>query len=194
LRETHPETDLMTNEILLTVFVAMTGIALMVQAIVVVSFCLFAKKNYDKMRQDLDDLRESAVPFLKASREALTTIAPHIEPMTTDVVKAAASFRAISVDVADITAKLRIQVDGAQASTTEILDRVRQQAARVDTMVTSALDVIDRLGILLQSAMNSPARRVFGMFAAGKAIMDSLRGPKPVAHTVPAANDNETFI
>jgi len=184
----------MTNEMLLVVFVAMTGLALAVQAIVVVAFYFFAKNIYGQVRQDLGELRESAVPFLKTAKEILAQVMPQIEPVTTDVVKAAASMRAISADVADISAKVRTQVDGAQASTTEIVERARFQAARLDAIITATLDGFDRIGVFLQSAVGTPARQIAGILAAAKAIMESLRTPAPAASRAPAANDNETFI
>lgn len=182
----------MTNETLLIAFVGLTGFALVVQAIVLLAFFFFAKKSYEKMRQDFEELRESALPFLNLSRETFTRIAPHIEPITTDFVTSIASMRAISADVADITAKVRAQVDGAQASTAEIVDKVKHQADRMDAMLTGMLDVIDRAGAFLQSAVGTPARQLAGVLNAAKAIVDSLRGPGSDTRRAAAANDNET--
>lgn len=184
----------MNNQILLVIFVAMTGLALMTQALVAVAFFFFAKKNYEKLRQDFDDLRESAVPFLKASQDVLVRLTPQIEPLTTDVVKAAASMRAISADVAEITAKVRVQVDDAQASTTEVLERLRAQAIRADGMITNLLDLMDRAGVFLQTTVAGPVRQVSGILAGARAVMNSLRSHEPAPRPAPAANDSETFI
>ena len=184
----------MNNEILLIVFVALTGGALLIQAIVAVAFFFFVKKSYDKARQDFEEIRASAMPLLASSKEALAKIAPQIEPVTADLVKAAATMRAISADVADITAKVRVQVDAAQGSADDVMERVRQQTARIDSMVTGALDVIDRFGVLLQNAVGTPARQLAGVLSAARAIVDSFRTPAPAARPESAVNESETFI
>lgn len=188
----------MNNETLLIVFVAMTGLALATQAAVLLAFFFFAKKSYDKMRHDFDELRESALPFLAASREALTRISPHIGPITTDIVSSVSSLRTISADVADITAKVRVQVNDAQATTTAIVGNVKRQAVRVDSMTTRALDSIDRAGSFLQNIFGSPARQLAGVLSATKAVVDSMRrsGPeiRPDTRHAPATNDSETFV
>src|SRR5579863_4624494 len=101
------------HETILIVFVAMTAVALMVQAIVLLAFFLAARKSYDKMRLEFEELRESAMPLMNASRDVLAQfgphlarIAPHIEPITADLVKTAANVRVISTDAAEILSKV----------------------------------------------------------------------------------------
>jgi uncharacterized protein YoxC len=184
----------MNNETILIAFVALTAVALLVQAIVLVAIFLAGKKAVEKLRQDFDELRVSAVPLFTSTREILTRIGPKIEPAAADVVVAAANLRTISSDVADITTKVRGQVDGIQASTTEVVDRFRHQAARVDSMVTGALDVADRLGGVLETAVGTPTRQLAGILAAVKAIVGSLRTNGSAARRTRTANDSETFI
>lgn len=184
----------MNTETILVAFVALTGFALLVQAIVLVAIFLSAKKAADKLRQDFDELRQSAAPFITAAREVLTRVGPKIGPVTDDFVKAAANMRTISGDVAEITTKVRGQVEGIQSSTTEVVDRFNKQAVRVDGMVTRTLDAADRVGIFLQTAVGGPARQLAGILAAGKAILESLRTNEPASRRAPTTNDHETFI
>jgi hypothetical protein len=184
----------MTIETILVAFVALTAFALLVQAFVMVAILFSAKKAVDKLRVDFEELRESALPFFNASRDALARIAPKIEPITADLVKAAENARVISGDLAVVTTKVRGQVEGIQESTTEIVDKFRVQAVRADALLTRALDIADRAGAMLQSAIGVPARQLAAILAAAKAVIESLRGhetAQPAAHT---SNDNETFI
>ena len=184
----------MNNETLLIVFIALTSLAMVVQAVLLVVICLAAKKTVEKLRDDFKELRESAVPFFTGTKEVFTRIAPKIEPVTDDIVSAAASMRAISADVAVITSKVRTQVEGAQASTTEAIEKFRVQASRVDGMVTKTLDTADRVGGFLQNSIAGPARQLAGILAAAKAVMESLRTGKQAVNRTPAAGDSEDFV
>lgn len=184
----------MNSQTLLIVFIALTSLAMVVQAVLLVVICLAAKKAIEKLRDDFKELRETAVPFFKGTREVLTRIAPKIEPVTEDIVNAAASMRAISADVAVITSKVRTQVEGAQASTTEAIEKFRVQTNRVDTMVTKTLDSADRFGAFLQTSLVVPVKQLAGILAAAKAVMNSLGNRPPAAKRAPAPNDNENFV
>lgn len=184
----------MTTESTLIVFVALTGFALLVQAGILLAIFLSARKALNKLRVDFDELRESALPILNTTRDVLTRIAPKIEPVAVDVVKAASSMRAISSDLADMTARLRVQVEGAQTSVAEISDRMRQQALRLDGILTRLLDMADQAAFFLQRTVGVPARQLAGILAAAKAVLESLRAYQPAARRGPAGNDDETFV
>lgn len=184
----------MSNESILIAFVALTGFALLVQAIVLVAIFLTGKKALEKLRKDFEDLRQSAVPLFTATRDVLAKIAPKIEPITSDVVHTTASLRAVSSDLAGITAKVRTQVEGVESSTSDVLERFRRQAVRVDSMVTQTLDAADRAGAFLQTTVSVPARQLTGILAAAKAILESLRGREPAPRRAQPANDHETFV
>jgi methyl-accepting chemotaxis protein len=182
------------TQTILVAFVALTGIALVAQAAIMLTMLLAAKKTFERLRQDFDELRENAMPFFTASRDALTRIAPKIEPITNDLVKATANASSIAADLAQITTKVRAEVESAQVSTAEITERVKHQAARIDSMVTSSLDAADRAGEFIQTLVSVPARQLAGILAAARAMIESLssRGAAPgSAHT---SNDHETFI
>jgi methyl-accepting chemotaxis protein len=184
----------MNSQTILVVFVALTCLALVAQAAILLVFLLAAKKAVEKLREDFDELRANAVPFFSASRDALTRIAPKIEPLTSDIVKAASSLSVISSDVAQITTKVRGQVDSVQDSTADLVDRFKHQAARVDSMVTTTLDAADQVGNFLQSAVSVPARQLSGILAAIKAIIESLGHTAAAPPAVHRSNDHETFI
>lgn len=185
----------MNTQTILVAFVALTGFALVVQAAILLAVFLAAKKAAEKLRQDFDELRESALPFLQASRDALSRVAPKIEPITADIMKAAANVNAISSDLAQITSKVRGQVDTVQESTADLVERVKHQATRVDSMVTTTLDAADKVGGFLQQTVSGPARQLSAILAAAKAVIESLRNSDAAssrrAHTT---NDHETFI
>jgi methyl-accepting chemotaxis protein len=182
-----------STETLLTVFVGLTALALLVQAVILVAVVLAAKKAFDSLRGEFEELRESAVPVLKISRDLFERMGPNIGPMASDFVKTAANLKTISSDMATVSTKLRAQVEDVQTSAAEMVDHLKLQAERVEKMINEALDAVERLSAFLQSAVSVPAKQVAGVLAAAKAIMGSFRSFEPARRAQPA-NDHESFI
>ena len=59
------------------------------------------------------------------------------------------------------------------------MDRVNKQTARLDQMLTSTLNVMDRAGSLLENAVAAPVRQANGVFAAVRAVIDTYRNTNP---------------
>ncbi len=184
----------MQSDTTLTAFVALTAVALLVQAGILLAALLIGRKIVRSLREDIEELRSTAMPVLKDTRQLFDRIVPEVEPILKEMVKAAPNLRAISADVAALTKKARTQADGIEASAIEAMDRIRHQASRLDAAVTSALDSTDRVVNFLHYTVSAPARQVAGVLAAARAIVDSLRRPEPPARRVQPTNDHESFI
>jgi hypothetical protein len=183
-----------TESTLLIVFVGLTALALLVQAIILVAVTLAGKKAFESLRAEFEELRTSAVPVLNISRQFFERIGPDVGPLTSDVIKTAANLKTVTGDMAALTTNLRTQVADVQTSANEALERVKVQAARVDLMVTNFLDATDRMNAFLQSAVSVPVRQFAGVLAAVKAIVETLRHAEPTERRVQPANDHESFI
>jgi methyl-accepting chemotaxis protein len=183
-----------TSVTLLLVFVGLTAVALLVQAVILVAVFLAGKKAFESLRGEFEELRTSAVPMLNISRQFFERIGPEIGPVTYDVIKSAANLKTITSDMAEVTTKLRAQAEDVQRSANEALERVKQQAARVDIMVTNLLDATDRVTGFLEHAVSTPVRQFAGVLAAVKAIVETLRHAEPATRRVQPSNDHESFI
>jgi len=182
------------NESLLTVFVALTALALLAQAGILLAALLVGRKMFLSLRNDFEELRTSAMPVLNESRALFERLVPEVEPILKEFVAAAPNLKAISADVAALTKKARTQADGIEASAVDALERIRHQAARLDSAVTRALDDTDRVLGFVHTAVSAPARQIAGVLAAARAIMESFRRADGTAHRVQPANDHESFI
>jgi methyl-accepting chemotaxis protein len=182
-----------STETLLTVFVGLTALALLVQAVILVAIVLAAKKAFESLRSEFEELRESAVPVLKISRDLFERVGPNVGPMASDFVTTAANLKTISTDIATVSTKLRAQVEDVQTSAADVVEQLKHQAVRVEALINEALDALERLSAFLQSAVSVPARQVAGVLAAAKAVMGSFRSFEPERRAQPA-NDHESFI
>jgi methyl-accepting chemotaxis protein len=169
------------NDTVLTAFVALTGVALLVQAILLLALFVSMSKAVRSLKEQVEELRSSAMPVVGNLQRILERVAPHVEPVSADIASITSSLKTASGNLAEITGELRAQAADVQVSAAEVVERVRAQAFRVDTMITTVLDSADRAGAMMQSAVSIPARQLSGVLAALKAVVESLRnsGPRP---------------
>ncbi len=150
----------MNHDTLLLIFVGLTAFALVVQALVVLTGFLFARKAVKKLQVDVEDLRSKVTPILVKSREIMERVSPRID--------------SISSDVADLSRRVREQGEDFQAAASEMLGRVNRQTDRVDSMFTSMFDSMERAGNAVSDSVSKPVRHVNGMVAAAKAFLNVL--------------------
>lgn len=159
----------LNNPTILIAILAVTGAAVVLQTLILFALYLTARKAARTLGTAAGELRESALPTLKTTREflersrvVLDSIAPNIESG--------------AKDFAEIAGKVRAQTDTAQSTITEIVDRVRSQAERLDHQLTSALDAVDRASEYVNQAVVGPMRQLSNLLAGVRAGMNSLRG------------------
>jgi len=175
-----PHFDPQTLQIVVAGVVAGT---LLLQVLVLVFILIGVRKAAITVREDLDQIRSSITPLFIDSRELLVRIGPRIEATTDDLAVLAHSLREQTVNV--------------QSTVTEISERARYQAGRVDFMLTTALDKVDHAGAVVNNTVAKPLRQVTGILAAIRAVAETLRTrqapvPKPPANG--AKGDSGMFI
>ena len=97
----------MNHDTLLVIFVGLTGLALVVEAIVILAAFFLARKTVKKLHADMDELRSKAIPLLSKSHELMEKVSPRID--------------SISRDMADLSRRAREQGEGFSAAASEIL-------------------------------------------------------------------------
>jgi hypothetical protein len=160
------------------VIIAVAGLAVVMQAIILLAIFLSIKKTARSLQAQITELRSSVTPMIYSSREFFTRVAPKIEA-TTD-------------DVAEIVHGWRARGDKLESTATEILGRVQRQTARLDEMLTGVLDSVDRVGGFVTDTVQKPVRQIAGILASIRAVVESLRASAPQAHSTPASGDAET--
>jgi septal ring factor EnvC (AmiA/AmiB activator) len=164
------------------IFAGITSLALLSQAIVIVAIFFAMRKAVKSVREDIEDVRSSVMPFVHDARQVFERVAPKIEEAT--------------ADVAALTHSLRTQSDDLKNVSAEIIERARRQAGRLDSMTTNVLDAADRAASFVNVAVTKPMRQLSGILASVKAVVDTLRAPAPAAR--PRGNqkpgDPEMFV
>lgn len=171
-----PNLDTSTLQLLL---VALVAVALLAQAVVLLAFFIVLRKLAKSILEEIQDLRSSITPVVDKTRDLLTRVAPKVEETT--------------ADLAALTHTLRAQAADMQTAADEIIGRIRRQTSRVDTMLSSVLDAVDRAGVFMADTITKPMRQLSAFLASAKAVVESLRNtevtPRKVVNRAPDDSD-----
>jgi biopolymer transport protein ExbB/TolQ len=168
------------TQTLLIVFVGLTGAAVLLQAFVLLGIFISLRKAAKSALQATEDLKATVLPMVHTTRELLDRIGPQVVT--------------VSADVAELTRLFRKETTTAKASFSEIMDRLNKQTARLDAMLTSGLNSVERAGSLLESAVAVPVRQVTGIFNAFKAVVETYRSETPRRRQANGQEDRDLFI
>jgi len=181
LREgnTMPNLDNQTVQLALVTAVAL---AMLIQAIVLLAALIALRKLAKSIREEMAELRSSVMPVIESTRNLLVRVAPKIEQTT--------------CDLALLTRALRNQVADVQAAADDIIGRAQRQASRVDSMLSSVLDAVDRAGSFMADTVTKPMRQLSAFLASAKAVIESLRSTQGTsrADANRASGDNDLFV
>jgi uncharacterized protein YoxC len=146
------------SQTILLAFVAVVALAMLLQAIVMLAIYLSLRKAARSIKEKFEDLRDSISPIIDNTRTLVARVAPRVESTADDLAAMAHGMRAQTADI--------------QAAATEILERLRAQTARMDGMISSVFDTLDRASV--------------------KAVVESLRNAESKTHTSPAPEDTNS--
>lgn len=170
------------NQTLTLIFVGATAIAVLLQAGILLALFITVRKTVKAIHAEVEVLRTSALPVLDHTKEFVRGVTPKIDSVATDL--------------AEMARALRVQTMEFQASASDILGRVHRQTGRMDTMMTGALDTVDRASTAVNDAVNIPLKHLSGIAAFARAALDSFRsnGPKNRVQPSRPAGDKDLFV
>jgi hypothetical protein len=155
----------------LIAFVALTGFAVLLQACVLLGMFLMLRKTAQSLKEITTDVKATVIPLVHSTRELLERISPQI--MT------------VSANLAELTEAIHNETAGARSSIADVSGRVHAQVKRIDSMLTVALNTVEKTAGVIEHSVAAPVRQVNGVMAAIKAIVGTYR-------TTPGANGSTT--
>jgi len=173
------------DQTILLALAAVTGLAVFLQVFILLGIFVAIRKAANSIQKEIGSLRASIMPviydtqeLLVSSRETLVNAQEFVANAQGFLTRVSPKVEAAAGDVAEIARGLRAQTAQMQSSVMEILEKVRKQSTRVDSMVTGVLDTADRAGGFVNDVVSRPVRQVSSILAAVKAIVESLRGSR----------------
>jgi methyl-accepting chemotaxis protein len=182
------------NETIELICIAVTALAVLLQAIVLFFIYLALRKTIGSLREEVLDLRSSLMPMVDNTRELIDNSRELIDNTRRVFARVAPKAEATVSDVARVARGLREQTEELESAAQEILARVRVQTGRMDAMTTSGLDAVDRAGSFVAQTVSKPVRQLLGLAAAAKAIVETLRGPVREPRLKRFSGDEDTFV
>jgi hypothetical protein len=150
------------NSKLLMFFVGMVAVAMTGQAIALIVMAIGAAKARKRGLEIAEEVRAKAMPIFHDAHEMIRDMSPKVKVITENFVETSHVVRAkaqeFDVTAADVNAKTRAQV------------------ARVDGIVTSALNTTAEISEAIQRGIKIPVREVSGLLNGLKAGLDVLVG------------------
>lgn len=153
------------SETLLLCVAAFAGIAILLQSFVLLALYFAVRRATRSLEEQADDIRSAVMPIVDNLRTLVSRVAPKIDTAVSDI--------------AEVAHNLRTQSGQIQSAADEALDRIREQGARLDALLSSILDALERAGGIVSTFVGKPVRQFSGILSSIKAVIDTLRTPAP---------------
>jgi hypothetical protein len=133
----------------MTLFVALTGIAVALQAGVLLFMYLAMKKSGERMQALADDVKTKLMPTVVEAQEMMSHMRPKLE--------------VIVDNMEDATTMFRGQIKRVDATVNDVIDRTRLQVIRADELFSRTLDRVEQTSDMVHKTVVSPVRQISGL-------------------------------
>jgi uncharacterized protein YoxC len=177
----------MNHETIELAFVALGAVALAVQTCILLAVFIGVTSAAKSIKEEIDEIKLTVMPVLASTREMVETTRGMVTRLTPKVESAVG-------DLSEVARSLRTQTEDVQVSVEQMLERVRKQSGRIDTMFSSTLDAVDKASTFVASTVAKPVRQLAGMLAGLKAVVESLRSSDPAYREPTLHDDKDMFV
>jgi hypothetical protein len=133
----------------MTVFVALTGIAVLLQAGVLLAMYFAMRKSRERMEALATEVKTKVMPTVEQAQQMLTVMRPKLEVIVDNLEGA--------------TTVIRSQVQRVDATVNDVMDRARLQIIRGDELLTRTMDRVEQTSDMVQRTVVSPVRQLSGL-------------------------------
>jgi hypothetical protein len=164
----------------LTIFIAVTSAAVVLQACVLLGMYLAMRKTSAKIEALADEVRTKVLPTAEIAHSMLVDLRPQVESAI--------------ADVSESTAMVRTQLGRLDATVNDVVDRARLQVIRADDMLSRTLDRVEQTTDMVHSSVVSPIRHIAGMIQGLTVALEYLAGARRRRRNGAAVPQDEMFI
>lgn len=169
-----------TRDLILTIFVAVTAVAVIIQMVVLLALYFSVKKTTTRVNALADKFEAVGMPMLESARTLVVDSRPKIEGMIESL--------------SSSTQIVRAQVERLDSTVTEVVDRTRLQVIRADQLVTRTMDRVEETTELVHHTVMSPMRQLSGLMTGVMAGLGNYVGGRKEQRTRRAVPQDEMFI
>ncbi len=133
----------------LTVFIALTGIAVLLQAGVLLAMYITMRQSGKRMEALATEVKAKVLPTIELAQQTLTEMRPKMETIVANAEHA--------------STMLRSQLERVDATVKDVVDRARLQIIRGDELLTRTMDRVEHTTDFVQKTVVSPVRQISGL-------------------------------
>jgi hypothetical protein len=152
------------NDTLLGIFIAVTAVAVVIQAGILVGLYVAVRKSTAKMEALASQVTSKALPTMETVQAMLVEIRPKLDVMT--------------VNLSESSTLVRNQLGRLDATLTDALDRARLQVIRADELLNRTMDKVEETSDAVHKTVISPLRQVNGLMSAISTGVEVFLGQK----------------
>ncbi|MGB9205123.1 MAG: hypothetical protein WCB94_14290 [Terriglobales bacterium] len=149
---------------LLRIFIAVTTLAVVIQAGILVGLYVAVRKSTAKMEGLASQVTSKALPTMETVQAMLVEIRPKLDVMT--------------VNLSESSTLVRNQLGRLDATLTDALDRTRLQVIRADELLNRTMDRVEETSDAVHKTVISPLRQVNGLMSAISTGVEVFLGQK----------------
>jgi len=165
---------------ILTIFVAVTAVAVVLQMAILAGLYFSVKKTSARVEDLAGKLETEALPTLAAARELITETKPKITTIINNVEAT--------------TTTVRTQAERVSLTMNDALDRTRLQVIRADELVTRTFDRVEQATEIVHHTVISPVHKMSAIFDGIMAGVGTFVGQRKVRRQEKAVPQDEMFI
>lgn len=133
----------------LTIFIALTFLAILLQAGVLLAMFLTVRKTSQRMEALMTEVKSKVLPTVEQAQTILTEVRPKVQ--------------IIAENVAESSTAIRAQVKRMDAAINDVIDRGRLQVIRADELLTRTMDRVEHTSEMVHKTVVSPVRQFSGI-------------------------------
>jgi len=133
----------------MSLFVALTGIAVLLQAGVLLAMYIAMRKSSQRMEELAADVKTKVMPTVVEAQSMITTLRPKIEIMVENF--------------SETSTTLRSEVQRVDATVNDAIDRARLQIIRADELLSRTLDRVEQTSDMVHNTVISPVKQLSGL-------------------------------
>lgn len=133
----------------LTIFIAITAAAVVIQACILVALYLAVRKSSARMEALATEVKTKVLPAAETAQSMLQELRPKVE--------------AVAENLSQSTTMVRGQIQRLDAMVSDVVDRTRIQVIRADELMSRTLDRVEATTDMVHRTVVSPIRQLSGI-------------------------------
>jgi methyl-accepting chemotaxis protein len=164
----------------LTLFIALTTAAVVIQAGILVALYLSVRKSSARLETLAAEVKTKVLPTAEVAHSMLVELRPKIETIVDNISEASTIVRA--------------QMERLDATVNDVIDRTRLQVIRADELLNRTIDRVEETTEMVHKTVVSPIRQLTGLLQGVSAGLEFLIGRKRRQRQGAGMPQDEMFI